>query len=605
MAQSRDIKYINKEFDDFRFQLVEYAKSYFPDTYNDFSESSPGMMFLEMAAYVGDILSFYQDQQLQETFLQHSQNPSNLYSLAYMLGYRPRVTSVSEVELEVSQRVAAVAGSNYTPNWDQAVRIGENAQIKADVPGEINFLTKNVVDFKFSSSYDPTSVKVYEYVGTTPSEFLLTKKVKAVSGEIKTTSVTFTTAEKFATIEIEDDNIVGVLDIVDSDENYWYEVPFLAQDTIFKKEVSTESDLAEVPYNLVLEKVPRRFVTRFTSKDKLQIQFGSGVVPEDDTSFLPSPTQIESINRNQVINKLDYSYDPSNFLFTKAYGLAPSNTTLTVRYVTGGGIESNVPANTITRISEITLSSIDGTYESTVSFNNTLPARGGRDKDSIRELRENSLKAFSEQQRVVTLQDYTIRALSLPPLYGSISKVYATQDINTNSNYSVLDRNPLAISLYVLAYDNDKHLVKATNGLKNNLKTYLSQYMIITDAIDIKDAFVINIGVKYEVVILPNYAARDVLLNCNLKLQEHFDISNWSINQPINLSTLYVMLDKVKGVQTVKKIEIENKNGGNYSKYGYDVKGATRDRIVYPSYDPSIFEVKYPELDIEGRVTTL
>jgi len=347
-------------------------------------------------------------------------------------------------------------------------------------------------------------------------------------------------------------------------------------------------------------------VTRFTSQGVLQIQFGSGVIGEDDSSFLPNPTSINfGYNSIQNVSKLDYAFDPSNVLFTRTYGLAPSNTTLTIRYLTGGGVGANVPSNSITTIGTVTTTATDSTYVSTLAFNNIKPAAGGRDGDTVEELRQNSLKSFSEQKRAVTLQDYNIRALGLPPQYGSIAKVYVTQDNTSNVNLSMLRQNPLALSLYVLAYDGDGKLTTATETLKNNLKTYLSEYMMLTDALDIKDAFIVNIGVKFQIVTLPDYPARDVLLQCTTKVKEFFNIQNWNINQPINLANLYTQLDKIKGVQTVKKVEIVNKNGGNYSTYGYDVAGATKDNVVYPSFDPCIFEVKYPNIDIEGRVTTL
>ena len=336
----------------------------------------------------------------------------------------------------------------------------------------------------------------------------------------------------------------------------------------------------------------------------MQIQFGAGVRDEEDSTFLPNPTNT-GMNSRDYLNRLDFSYDPSNFLFTRSYGLAPNNTTLTIRYLVGGGVESNVPANTITTIGNVTTTAIDDTYASTIGFTNAKPAEGGRDGDSVEEIRQNSLRAFSEQKRTVTSQDYTVRAMSLPPRFGTVAKVFTTQDYVENSSNSVLDRNPLSISLYTLAMNNEGKLTKASISLKNNLRKYLSEYMLITDSINIKDAFIVNIGVKYEIVSLPNYSARDVLLACNLKLQEHFKIDKWSINQPINLSNIYTLLDRVKGVQTVKNIFITNKAGGRYSEYAYDTQGAVKDNILYPSFDPCIFEIKYPEVDIEGRITTL
>ena len=391
MAEERDIKYINREFSDFRESLIEYAKNYFPDAYNDFSPTSPGMMFIEMASYLGDVLSFYQDTQLQETFLQHAKNPSNLYSLAYMMGYRPRVSTVSETELTVTQRVEAVA-PNYIPNFNQALRVAENSTIAATVGDNITFLTNEVVDFKFSSSYDPTDITIHSLENNQPAEFLLSKKVKARSGTIKTTSQTYTTAEKFATIEIEEDNLIGVLDIVDSDGNTWYEVPFLGQDSIFEDQTNTATDNDLVPAVMTLRKVPRRFVTRFTSKGILQVQFGAGLQGTDDSNFLPNPTNV-GIGTKQDLNKLDYAYDPSNFLFTSAYGVAPSNTTLTIRYLVGGGVEANVPANTITSIDTVTTTATDSSFASTLTFNNETPAQGGKDGDTVEELRQNSLRS--------------------------------------------------------------------------------------------------------------------------------------------------------------------------------------------------------------------
>lgn len=609
MAEQRDIKYINKEFSDFKEQLTEFAKNYFPDSYNDFSPTSPGTMFIEMAAYVGDVLSFYQDTQLQETFLQHAKNPSNLYSLAYMMGYRPRVTSTAEVELEVTQRVSAKepASGSYIPNWQQAIKVDKNAVISSTVGENVNFVTENVIDFKFSSSYDPTDIRIFSLDDGKPAEFLLTKKARAKAGEVKTTLQTYTAAEKFATVEIQEDNIIGVLDIIDSDGNTWYEVPALGQDTIFDSTVNTDSDSNITPNILSLLKVPRRFVTKFTSKGVLQIQFGSGISPQDDEDIIPNPGQssFSDIGSWSTLNEYFKAYDPSNFLFTRTYGLAPSNTTLTIRYLVGGGITSNSPANTINTVDTVITTATDDTYVSTLAFNNPQPASGGRDGDTVEELRQNALRSFAEQQRAVTLQDYSVRALTLPSKFGSVSKSYVTQDYLTNNQGSVLDKNPLALSLYVLAYDNDGKLITASQNLKENLKSYMSQYMLLTDALNIKDAFIINIGVKYDILALPNESSRDVLLQCNVKLQEYFHTSKWSINQPINLSQIYTLLDTVKGVQTVKNIEIYNKAGGNYAQYGYDVKGATKNNIVYPSYDPSIFEVKYPNIDIEGRITTL
>jgi hypothetical protein len=615
MTEERDIKYINKDFSDFRNQLIEYAKNYFPDSYNDFSPTSPGMMFIEMAAYVGDILSFYQDIQLQETYLTYAKDPKNLYALAYMMGYKPKVTGVSEVDLTFNQIVSS-SGMEYLPAWSEAAIIPSNINISSTDRFKTNFLLNKQVDFSFSSSYDPTEVVIYDLdESSNPSKYRLTKTAKAISAEIVTSTFEIGSVEKFKTLTIEDSNIIGILDIVDSDGNVWYEVPFLGQDTIFADEQNTLSDSNTAPYILTLQKVPRRFVSRFLSTGFLQIQFGAGTNSQDDSVLLPDPTNIGLgliIPNEPSGSRMNYAYDPSNFLYSKSYGLAPSNTILTVRYMKGGGISANSPSNTVTRLSGI-ITNQSGTQlnegeENFPTCINLTPAMGGRDGDTVEELRENSLRAFNEQGRTITLQDYTVRALSLPTKYGSIAKVYAIQDNITNSNTNpndLLSSNPLALALYVLSYDINGKLITATPTLKQNLKTYMSEFMPLSDAINIKDAFIVNIGINYELIVRPNYTGRDVLLRCTNILRDYFHTSKRTINEPINLSSIYTLLDRVKGVQTVKKIEILNKSGGNYSQYGYDIAGATKNNIVYPSFDPCIFEVKYPEVDIKGRITTL
>ena len=609
MAELRDIKYNNREFSDFRDQLIEYTKNYFPDSYNDFSPSSPGMMFIEMASYVGDVLSFYQDTQLQETFLTHAKDPKNLFNLAYMMGYQPKVTGVSEVELELSVIIAASGSGDIKPNWSAAPIVNANTVVQSVDSSKTNFLIDSPIDFSFSSSYDPTNVIIHSVdSNNNPTEFKLVKKAKAFSGEIKTKTAAISRAEKFKTITITDTDIIGVLNVTGSDNTVWTEVPFLGQDTVFLDEANASADSDTVPYIMNLRKVPYRFVSRFKSNGDLDIQFGAGTLSSDDTTILPDASTIgNGLNQGSSnyngSGSLTTAYDPSNFTYSKAYGTAPT-TNLHIQYLVGGGISSNVPANTITNIL-----TISGTNTSNVTITNPSPAAGGRDGDTVEELRENSLRSFNSQNRIVTLQDYTVRALSLPAKFGSVAKAYVVQDQLTNSSKqnSIVDNNPLALSLYVLGYDNDRKLTTATSTLKANLRTYLSEFMLLTDSISIKDAFVVNIGVNYEVIVRPNYASRDVLLQCNIAIQDYFKIQKRSINQPINLSEIYTLLDKIKGTQTIQNVEIVNltSNEGNYATHGYDITGATKNNIVYPSFDPCIFEIKYPEVDIKGRVTTL
>jgi len=605
MNHTKDIKYLNKDFLDFKSGLVEFAKNYFPDSYNDFSETSPGMMLIELASYVGDVMSFYQDVQLQETFLPYSKNESTLYDLSYLTGYRPKVTSVSETEVEIRQTVAAVAsGSTYIPNWNQAAAISENAQFVANTDKELSFITTRAVNFRLSSSFDPTQVLLSQVDGGgIPISFVIIKKVPVYSGEILTQTFTVGTVEKFLTLELDNVNIVNILDINDSNGNKWYEVPYLGLDEIYVDTVNTGQDRSLSPNILQTITSPYRFVSRVKSPTILEIQFGSGVAGTSDSGLIPDYRFVGE-GTNSKISRIDTLYNPLNFLGNKAYGLAPNNTTITVKYVVGGGVLSNVDANTITKIKSATITTTgnDSSKLTTITVINPKPAIGGRDKDSVVELKQNIRQSFSEQLRAVTKQDYVVRALSMPAKYGNIAKAFVTQE---NIHRGVQRENSLALDMYILCYNNNKHLVTASTTVRNNIKIYMSKYMMATDSLNILDAFVVNIGVLYDIVTRPGYSSRDVLDRCNRQLLSYFDTSNWNIGQSVSTSSIYTLLDKVEGVQTVQNIKFENKVGGTYSQYEYDMLGATKDGVLYPSYDPMIFEVKFPQIDIKGRVITI
>jgi len=621
---NKDIKYIDRDFDTLKNGLIEFSKTYFPETYNDFSPSSPGSMFIEMASYVGDVLSFYVDNQVQESFLQYARQESNLYDLAYMMGYTPKATGAATVEIDLFQQVPSkIVGGQYIPDYDYALTVRENSVVSSNLGENTKFLTQDIVDFTISSSYDPTEVTVYSTDSGNAYRYLLKKTTKALSSTINTTTFSFTDSERFPTVTLNGANIIGILDIKDSDGNTYYEVPYLAQETIFEQIKNTEAnndsngpfgpnpnldgDNGEVPFLLRLKRVPRRFVTRFKSKTQLDIQFGAGNQADGDGAFVPDPTNV-GIGLAGGKDKLKAAYNPSNFLYTRTYGIAPKNTTLTVRYLVGGGVSANVPSNSLNTIAgniefqkvnpgnDVTAQSI---FDSLV-VNNPKGASGGDDGDSIEELRENSLGAFGSQLRAVTQEDYLIRALSLPSEYGILAKAY----IEPQQIASLLPgEQPRTLDLYVTSYNNQGQFTNATNALKQNLSTYLSQYRTVNDSIRLRDAFIVNIGVDFSVIILPNYNNNQVISNCISQLQDYFNAKNMQINQPLLLKEVFILLDKVEGVQTVSDVDITNKVGGNYSQYSYDIKGANLNNIIYPSVDPSIFEVKFPNTDIRGRST--
>ena len=620
-TQDKDVKYLNKDFQSFKDQLVEFAQTYYPNTYNDFSEGSPGMMFMEMVSYVGDVLSFYTDTQLRESFLSLAQEEENLYNMAYAMGYKPKVTTAATTDLDVFQLVPSKKiNNNYIPDFNYALRISENSTFKS-TDGPI-FYTSEDINFNFSSSFSPTIINIYQYDSNqNPEYFLLTKKVNVISGETATQKFEVGSPEQFLTLTLFNQDIISIEKVEDSDGNLYYEVPYLAQDTIFEELENTGANDPELmgfngqtPYLLKVKKVPRRFITRFKTDNTLELQFGAGVSDKADEDIIPNPDNI-GLGIKDGRSKLNVAYDPSNFLFTKAYGQVPSNTTLTVTYVKGGGLQSNVASNTITKSDQLSItnnpnlsSGLLNFVKASVSSTNVEAAVGGGGGDTVEEIRMNTMANFSSQQRTVTKEDYLIRTLSLPAKFGRIAKAYITQDDQISPLTTEPNRipNPLALNLYTLGYDKNKKLTTLNSATKQNLSTYLEQFRMLTDAVNIKDAFVINFAVDFEITAFKTYNNQEVILNCITELQDYFAVDKWQVNQPIVISEIKNLLGGTLGVQTVEDVKITNKSGISigYSQYKYDFESATKKGVIYPSLDPSIFELKYPNTDIKGRVTT-
>jgi len=628
----KDVSYLGRDFSSIRQNLIEFAKTYFPGQYNDFNESSPGMMFVEMAAYVGDVLNYYVDNQFRETLLNYAEEKKNVYNIAQSYGYKPKTAVPSTVEIEVSQRVPAKSdGSGGTePDLDYAGVIERNGSLTSDTG--VDFTLLDQVDFRVSSSLDPLEVEIIQpSSGTTAENYLLTKKVIAKSGETIEENITFSTGKKFDTITLNKTGVSEIISCVDSDGNSWYEVPFLAQDTVFQTTENTELNDPQLtqyqndtPYMLRLVKSSKRFVTRINDDDTTELRFGAGVSDNPDEVIIPNPDNVGSA-LGFGVSKLDESFDPSNFMKTKTYGLAPANTTLTITYRYGGAVEHNVRANSITQAKNINFSIDSGNLvsdlvsdaEQSLSFNNPLPATGGASKETLTEIKQNALAFLNTQNRAVTRQDYITRVYSLPQKYGNIAKAFIVQDeqYETSDDGEITTiPNPFAMNMFLLGYDESRKLTTLNEAVKQNLKLYLSQYRILTDAINLKNAYIVNVGVKFAIITQRGYNKSEVLFNCVQAVKNHFDISKWQINQPIVLSDIAYQISLVDGVASVvppidnnpnkELILIENKatTTSGYSGNVYDIEQATKKGVVYPSLDPSIFEVKYPNQDILGKV---
>lgn len=602
MSNDKNISYLNKSFGDFKTTLQQYAKTYFPTTYNDFSEATPGNMFIEMASYVGDVMSFYLDSQIQENFLLYAKEKENLYAHAYVMGYRPKASYASNTIVDVYQLVPSITnGGITTPDYTTyGLIVPTNTTLTSTSTG-VKFITTQQIDFTDTGSTEISFIDSNYY--------LFKKSVPAISAEIKETTINVGVNQKFATSNIVDTNILQILNVTSSDGNFWYEVPYLAQSSIFQKVTNPSYSTDQVPYLLQLQQVPRRYVSRILSDNTLQLEFGAGLsTNKTDSQIIPTADNIQA-GLVPGISLLTNNYNEASTLFTQEYGLVPSGS-LTVKYLVGGGIESNVSANDLNAIdtSGIYFKNIPGPLSgsvlSSVVSSNQIPSSGGRNGDTVEEIRQNSIANFATQLRTVTQDDYLVRALSMPSKYGVIAKAYIEPVRAQNTSTGEI---PATLDLYTLSYDSNNNLRTCSTALKQNLSTYLSQYRVIGDSIRIKDGFIVNIGVNFEIIVLPDYNNNDVIIACITALKNYFAIDKWLINQPIVLRELYILLDKIEGVQTVKTIDIVNKVGTSlgYSQYAYDVQGATQNGIIYPSLDPSIFEVKYPNIDIQGKIVSL
>lgn len=621
---SKKIQYLNKDFDALKQRMIEFAETYYPDTYTDFNEASPGLMLMEMASYVGDVLNFYTENQIQENFLQYAKQRNNLLTLAYNYGYNPKVTRASTVDVDVYQVVPSTDAQGFIePDFNYALQIEEGAQIRSQDQTDIYFYLNSNIDFTLSGSFDPTDISVYSVDNDNlPSFYLLKKSVIASAGKVVNQEFDFGIAERFNTIKISNSNIIRIIKVTDSEDTRWYEVPYLAQESLFdevENVATNDPNLSQynstVPYLLKIKKVPQRFVSRFRDDNTLELQFGPGVSSNPDEVIIPNPDEV-GLGLPYGQDKLTTAWDPSNFQYTQTYGLAPANTTLNVEYVIGGGAASNIPSNTLNTFHTGSVSIYGNSLNPTISsavldslaFNNPGPASGGGAGDTNEQIRQNALSSYPTQLRTVTREDYIIRCYSLPSRFGKISKAYIVPEDNIKPNFrndNIFSQNFSNMSLYILSEQQDGTLSTSNDALKQNLETFLSEYRMLTDAVNIKDAFIINIGVNFEIIPRPNVSTTSTINLCLQELKKYFNRDSWQINQPIFIRDIYTLLDKVEGVQTVESVEFVNKVNGNYSPFAYDMNGATIKQIIYPSLDPSIFEVKFPDLDLQGRITTL
>ena len=594
------IKYLNKDFTSFKRDLIKFSEAHHSGVFQDFNESSPGMALLELNAYVADNLSFYIDQSFSELKQETARQEKNVVSFAKSLGYRPRGNRASQGELHwIIEVPAATNGIGDTVPDDTFSPILRKGS-KAEGPGGVIFETLDNIHFSASIDREVTGSQFDSSTGL-PTHFALRKPISVIAGESTVDTVTIGDFEQFKTIELANENVIEVISVLDSDGNEWTEVEYLAQETVFDSDVNVGDDSNEVPFIMKLLTVPRRFITdRDPETGKTSLVFGSGDGINFDDELVPNLADLALPLAGRATFS-SVALDPQNFLKTRSLGLSPFNTTMTITYRIGGGSNTNISANLITDVKQavfdfsstglnpIKKSNVEGS----VGCINLKKTDGGGPPETISEIKANSGAYFAAQNRMVSKPDFIARIKSLPERFGKPEKVFPRKN-NTNA---------LALDVHILTRDENGHLAKASTNLKNNIKTYISKYRMLTDGINLLDGDIVNLKLNFGVVVAPKFNRSEVLTKCIDAASDYLDTHRLQIGQPIILSDLSAEIQSILGVISVYELKFTNAvglNGGlRYSESRFDVTANTQNSIIYCP-DNSIFEIKYPRRDIIG-----
>lgn len=602
--KKRSFRYLNRDFESFKRDLIEHLRIYFPDTIQDFNESSVGVMMTELVSFIGDNMSFYLDKRFNESFLETARETKNILKHARQLGFKVTGKASATGVIDGYLKIPAVAvNQKIIPDTRYAGTIKRGAKLKSNA-GE-NYETLMDVDFSTVDVTDPAQVQVAERdpETDTPTSFMLKKTgVEIKAGETKTTTFSVGAYKAFRKLTIPEDDVLEVLKVEDSEGNEWFEVDFLAQDTVFSGVPNTGEDATDVPFVLKLKDVPYRFITTFDiERNRMSLTFGTGDAETLDGDLIPNFGDL-SLPLYGKDTFTDFALDPQDFLKTNTLGLAPVNTTITVTYRAGGGTQTNAGSLEVANVAESTFDIGDSTLvQSTVddvgnSFAvlNPAPIQGGRDAMSVEEIQALVSANFAAQSRAVTAQDFVARALSMPSKFGSVFRA--------NARVSRFNRN--AVELIILSRDVNGHVSTAPSDLKENLKKYLGRFRMLTDAIEILDGQIINLSIDFEVLTEPDFNKSEVVANCIEALKEHFEITRYQINQPLNLTTISNLLGTIPGVLSLIRFSVTNVVGNyesrSYSATVHNIRANTVNGIIYGK-ENAIFEVKYPNSDITGK----
>lgn len=602
--KASDVKYVNKDFESFKRDLMRYAQAHFSGSFRDYNEVSPGMTILELQAYVADVLSFYMDQQFLEIKQETARQIDNVEAFAKMRGYKPKGKRAARVPVQfVIEVPASSTAGKPGPDMSLVQRMLAGSQISG--PNGTTFETIEDVDF---SQFSAGDVQPSQYDTSGHATFYAVRATvdcigaKTVS-EVLTSPTTFT---PYLKMPLGQPDVIEVIDVKDQQGNTWYEVDWLAQSVVYDQIVNTGSDQSLVPYVLRWRSAPRRFVVERRLSDATTfLQFGNGQGTQYNDELIPSVANLALPipGRRTFTN---FAIDPQNFLKTSTLGLSPyGGTKLLCRYRVGGGTETNVDAFAVNKPGTISWEAIPTsvdqakalTIRSTLECVNLVPSEGGGPAETIDEIKTNAGSFFAAQQRAVTKDDYLAQVFTMPERFGRVEKAYIKPS----------DFNAYAVDLHVLSVDSAGLLQAPSPTLQQNIKTYFEKLRMVTEGINVLPAYVIDIGVNFGVVVSPQFNRTEVLTNCMNVLKTYLDVSSMQIGEPLVLSDMKAQVQNVLGVISVYKFDVNSffgvspDTGLTYrSDISFDVTANTTNGIVYAPPD-SVFQVHYPERDIVGE----
>lgn len=606
VQKQKDVSYTSRDFTSLRNDLKRFIGQHYRDVLLDTTDASLAGMLIDVAAYVGDVTSFYLDHQFNENSLEKAVETRNIERLVREAGVEiiGKSPSLGFVQLTLTVPATLDAGE-YIPD----------PTLLPKVVAETVFSSRTGVDFYLLDSLDFAEVdasgdllasfEANRVVSGVPIDFLVTREGLVSSARLKTETFTIPdTYKPFRTVTLSDTNLNEIVRVVDTDGDDYYQVESLTQSTIFKRIDNRRSDANETDQRLQLIHAPKRFVASRTSVNgKTTLLFGSGNEDVFDEDVIPDPSEhaIRLYGDKKVLNKI--TIDPNSFLGTQTLGISPRNTVLTVSYRSGGGLNHNVGSSQVTRVKTLITEFPTGggstsrtLVRTSANCNNSAPMRGGEDEPSIESLRQIALFNKSSQNRIVTREDLLARVYTLPNNFGRVYRA----SVRDNPN------NPLAAQLFVISRDSQGKLVIASDTLKENLSKYLSKFRIISDAIDILDVSVVNIGLDYTVTISQDATPSIVVAAINSKLTNYFKIENFQVDQPIKIGEIENIILNTNDVESITNISFKNLTGtigrNTYSNYSHEpLRNIERGYFFPPT--GGIFELKYPGNDITGRIS--